>query len=252
MKIVTLVSVALLASAAAAAATVTCPPGGGMYWESRHWEAGGGVTPNPVRPTDTTPDAYASFFHTALPDNHGSYCIRDDVASWSGITNSGLCPLGAKKNFGFLISFKFVAPTTGTYHFRFGADMGGGGFMRVDDTILEEHLELDLWYGGNWALEHEILSGSIDLEAGSVHHMAIYGYEACCDGAQTLQFAIDDGSYETVTCENLSTVPELPDVPLLPGGAFCDGEGDYCSSASVSSESTEVTLEWGAAGSCDI
>lgn len=239
-------AVAVLALVAGAAvATAQCPEGGGMRYESRFWEGGMGVTPSPPRPTATTVADYESFFYTLSQDS--GYCTRDDITLWSAITNKNVCPIGSNRNIAFMISFSFVAPVSATYHFRFGADMGGGGFMRVDDTVLEADLTMDLWYAGDFSRTAETLEGSIALDEGTTHTLVIHGYEACCDGAQELQFSTG-GDYGTVSCENLGTIPEEP---VVPGGEFeCDGEGFNCKFAKVSSVDNSATISWASTGTC--
>ncbi len=130
------------------------------------------------------------------------------ISNYTGINNQGLfSPPAQNGNFvAYTESFFEVAPgEAGIWSFRYGGDFGRGGGLYVDDAVLEESWNDDLWWAFNWAASAEVLEGSITLTEG-YHKLEIIGFEGCCDGGITVQFRRPGGAYTTFEIGSINVV----------------------------------------------
>ena len=126
--------------------------------------------------------------NVAAPAGYGDFTVAD----WNGNQNNqGLVGAGgAATNLAFFdqATFNVGAADAGIWSFRLGIDFGLGGTLLVDGVELDTKT-YDLWWGGagNYGNTSQLLSGSINLGAGS-HTLQAYGFEACCDGGTGGQY----------------------------------------------------------------
>lgn len=143
-----------------------------------------------------------------LGDGVAGYC-KKVVTSWSGISNQALC--GNKENWYVQMKSRFTVTgaNSGSWCFRLGADLGGGGAMFVDGAPMTMSSS-DLWWDNSWGRTADILQGCKHLSAGE-HDIEIYGWEGCCDGAQTLQFKAAGSNFKVWSPQNLPIFVPAPE-----------------------------------------
>ena len=132
-------------------------------------------------------EAVTEFY--SLDDSVAGYGCST-VTDFTSINNRNLfSPPSNNSNIAFLSNhhFEVSAAEAGTWEFRFGGDYGYGGGMYVDDTVIEEAWNDDLWWGNNWSNTSETLEGSIVLSEGW-HALQLIGFEGCCDGGTSVQY----------------------------------------------------------------
>lgn len=138
---------------------------------------------------DPTNKAQAVNTFNALGDNVTGYGCAT-VTNFNNISNRNLfSPPARNSNIAFFSNhhFEVTAATAGNWEFRFGGDYGRGGGLYVDDVVLEEAWNDDLWWGFNFNNVAEVLQGTINLTAG-FHNLQLIGYEGCCDGGTAVQY----------------------------------------------------------------
>lgn len=123
------------------------------------------------------------------------------VTNFSRINNrSQNAPPSINSNYGVISDtfFEVKASEVGLWSFRYGGDFGRGGGLYVNDVVLEESWNDDLWWAYNWNNPAEVFEGSINLTAG-YHKLEAFGFEGCCDGPSDLEFKKPGGSYQTLS-----------------------------------------------------
>lgn len=104
------------------------------------------------------------------------------IASVTGLNNVALG--GSTNDYAWCIStmIEVTPATAGVWSFRYGADFGRGGHLKIGGTMLESEWDKDLWWGADYANTANTLEGSIALPAG-FHRYEALGFEDCCDGS---------------------------------------------------------------------
>lgn len=123
--------------------------------------------------------------------------------SISGENNRGLG--GSNGNFGWCVSglVEVTPATAGNWGFRYGADFGRGGDLKVAGVVLEEQWNDDLWWAFNFNNTNETLEGTITLTPGWHRYEAV-GFEGCCDGAVGWQARRPGGAWQDMNTTNFS------------------------------------------------
>jgi hypothetical protein len=125
--------------------------------------------------------ALAAFYAcTAASSDYGCN-LQLTVAE--GLSMQDSCPGGNYNDPG--IGFHTVIPFTticaDTYHFRFHADYGKGGYYGVNDGTAGSHDGSDIW--------GLVQVNDVALDAGD-HYFEALGFEGCCDGHSELDVMI--------------------------------------------------------------
>lgn len=122
------------------------------------------------------------------------------------------------------VNFSVVSCTAGSWSFQLGPDFGRGGALFVDGVKLDDATE-DLWWNFNWSNSSQLLSGTVNLAAGT-HRVEAFGFEDCCWGSMSMQFQVSNTGWQDVSIANLTPPDEDGD-----GFADCD---DACPSSDLS------------------
>ena len=130
--------------------------------------------PTASRPCSRKP--WAAFAECRIATQAGSnadgYCsISTDKAQ--GLSNQDACG-GPNRNIGFHTVIPFTVACAGTYHFRFHADYGLGGYTGVDGV---ERQSGDIW--------GHVFVADVAISVGD-HYFEGLGFEGCCDGHSEL------------------------------------------------------------------
>jgi hypothetical protein len=122
------------------------------------------------------------------------YCDASPAA-YSGLSNQATCSgAGGNLAFAFFVDFGVTAAQGANFDVRIGPDFGKGGAVFLDGALLAVNTD-DLWWSGSYANAAEIFQfNDLVLTAGN-HRLAIYGLEACCDGAQQAQYQIGSSGW---------------------------------------------------------
>ena len=104
--------------------------------------------------------------------------LRTDTAE--GLRAQDACNDGRNSNIGFHTRIKFQVLCPDTYHFRFHADYGRGGYIGINEGVAV-HRSGDIW-------GYESLM-DITLTAGD-HIFEALGFEGCCDGHSQLDIQL--------------------------------------------------------------
>ncbi|MGC9132552.1 MAG: CCXG family PEP-CTERM protein [Candidatus Micrarchaeia archaeon] len=157
------------------------------------------ITKNSTADPNNLNEATNYFNQASQPSG---YCTKY-ILDFSGIanSNSGGCA-GSKTNIAYYVEAFFYVDQSGIWQFRYGPDFGRGGGLYVDNTPLDERWTSNLWWGGNWN-SSSVLRGSMNLEKGW-HKIVVFGFENCCDGSASFQFARPDGTFVSWTTNNLN------------------------------------------------
>ncbi|MFT3769275.1 MAG: CCXG family PEP-CTERM protein [Minicystis sp.] len=151
-------------------------------------------------PTSTT---QAIAIWNSLPANVPGYgsATPSSLASWSNQTTVG----GYNGNVAYHIKVgvNVAANQVGTWGFRLGPDFTYGGTLLVDGVQLNARWA-DMWWNGSFSNPSQYLSGNIFLNQG-MHTIEVYGFEACCDGAGSLQYMAPGVGWTAVSTSSLNT-----------------------------------------------
>ena len=150
--------------------------------------------------SDPNSKAQGRAIFDATNDNVAGYGCSI-VTNFSRINNrSQNSPPSVSSNYGVISDtfFEVKDSEAGLWSFRYGGDFGRGGGIYVDDVVLEESWNDDLWWGFNWNNAAEVFEGSINLTAG-YRKLEAFGFEGCCDGSSDMQFRKPGGAYQTLS-----------------------------------------------------
>ena len=147
------------------------------------------------------------------------YCDAT-VASFTGLSNQSVCG-GSNVNlaFHFGVDFNLTGGQAGDFSLRVGPDFGLGGAVFLDGQLLGVRTT-DMWWSGSYGSASQFFEfDSLALLTG-LHHLDIYGLEACCDGAQEAQFRLASNAAWTTfsVLDGLKAAPEPGSVPLVLAG----------------------------------
>jgi len=119
-----------------------------------------------------------------------------DIQYSNGSPNG--CSAG-NSNMGFKFEAQFCEVQDADWTFWFGGDFGHGGAIYVDNQLVYERTNEDIWWGVNWN-SGDVFTYTEMLGAGT-HEFTIYGTEGCCDGANAIQFqrVARSGTTESIT-----------------------------------------------------
>lgn len=146
------------------------------------------------------------------------YCDASPAA-FTGLANHTTCGGGTTDlAFGFFVDFGVTATQGANFDLRIGPDFGKGGAVFLDGVLLGVRTD-DLWWAGSYGNAAEIFQFSdLVLPAGN-HRLAIYGLEACCDGAQQAQYQLGSSGWNTFARTDAlapqATVPEPASLALV-------------------------------------
>ncbi|MGB4811237.1 MAG: CCXG family PEP-CTERM protein [Methylophilaceae bacterium] len=127
------------------------------------------------------------------------------VTDYTTISNQNQFASGSNANIGFQLVSAFSAPVTGNWGFRLGPDFGYGGGMYVDDSIVEEDWNVDMWWNGSFTNTAQTLdNAAVPISTTGYHMLRVFGNEGCCDGAGAMQFKTPSGSYTAWATSNLT------------------------------------------------
>ena len=124
------------------------------------------------------------------------YCsLQLEVAQ--GLNGGGSCPGGGNNGnnvgFGFHTIVPFTVACADTYHFRFHADYGRGGFIGVNDDAQLSNTQASSASGSATDIWGHVEVNDIPLSVGD-HIFEGLGFEGCCDGAQEMDVRLPVGS----------------------------------------------------------
>ena len=159
-------------------------------------------------------------------------------SSISGINNRSLG--GTNGNFAWCVSglLEVTSATAGTWGFRYGADFGHGGDLKVNGVTLEEQWNDDLWWAFNFNQTAETLEGTIDLQPGWYRYEAV-GFEGCCDGAVGWQAQRPGGPWQDMTTSNFA----LRAAQCTPSVTVTVGTAESCSTELNATKSNTVVSD---------
>ncbi len=158
-------------------------------------------------PGATTSAQYVAAWNAALaaqptpPSGYADQFISD----WDGSQSNRNTGGGAATDLAYHDHVVFNAASAGTYFFRFGIDFGRGGTLLLDGSEVETRTN-DMWWNGSFSDPTQFLKGSASLTAG-LHTFDLYGFEGCCDGGTTGQWAKGTDIYHDFTTTS-GGVPE--------------------------------------------
>ena len=138
------------------------------------------------------------------------------------------------------VYFDVTPATAGTWSFRYGADFGAGGGLYVDDVVLEEDWNSDLWWDYDWNNASEVLEGSVSLAPGT-HRLRIIGFEDCCDGGLTAQFRRPGGAWQDLALANIDLRSRQCSETPPPAVVFNPAETGNCPYIDVTRSSEPVS-----------
>ena len=189
-----------------------------------------------TRNTNANPNNRASAeaaFASAPTRTAGYGC--DIISAYTGVNNQSVFgPPNRNQDIGLSAEafFEVTPAQAGVWQFRYGADFGRGGGLYVNDIALDEKWNSDLWWAYNWNNTSEILQGSINLSPG-FHSIRILGFEGCCDGGLTVEFARPGGTFEAMSLANISMVSRSCSVTTEPTVTYGPVEASACPQLTV-------------------
>ena len=117
----------------------------------------------------------------------------------------------------FEATITFDVTSAGTFDFRAGVDLGGGGTLVLDGTALQTNGN-NMWWNNSYADPSQFLAGGAALSVG-VHTLSIYGFEDCCSGNMQVQFSKNGGAYTSFSAtDGMPAVPEAQTYAMLLAG----------------------------------
>jgi hypothetical protein len=161
---------------------------------------------NSGNPFATTSADYVNAWNAVLaaqPTPPAGYADQV-IADWNGSQSNLLTGGGAATDLAYHDHVLFTAPTTGLYSFRFGIDFGRGGTLLLDGGEVETRTT-DMWWSYSFSDPSQYLKGAAVLTAGA-HTFDLYGFEGCCDGGTTGQWAKGTDVFHDFT-----TTPGVPE-----------------------------------------
>jgi Domain of unknown function (DUF2341) len=156
-----------------------------------------------VDPTDRA--TYDAAFAASNDTTAGYGCKI--ITDWTNISNQNQFTGGSNSNilWGYLAFFQVA--TADTWGFRHGSDYGRGGGMYIDNSIIEEAWNVNMWWNFSYTPTTQTLdNANVPLNAG-VHALRSDGAEDCCDGAGSAQFKTSvAGAYQNWNTTNLPSM----------------------------------------------
>ena len=164
-----------------------------------------------TRKSDLNPsseDQARSVFEQLTDSNSGYGCLISGSVNGRNNRNTFNGPAGS---YGLFIETHFKVTTPGRWRFRAGMDFGRGGGLYINDRMLDENWNTDLWWSQRYS-NSDVLSGSVELNAG-YHHIEVFGFEGCCDGPIGVQYR-PPGSSQWLNLDSNSLSLLNPDCPV--------------------------------------
>lgn len=160
-----------------------------------------------VDPTDRA-SGEAAF--TSATDGVGVGCKI--ITNFTNISNTNQFVSGVNSNLGESFLGFFNATVTGNWGFRQGVDYGRGGGMYMDDSVIEDAWNVNMWWNNSYAITAQTLdNASVAVSATGYHAIRSLGFEDCCDGAGEMQLKTPAGAYTTWSTANFTTrAPQCP------------------------------------------
>jgi hypothetical protein len=155
---------------------------------------------------------------------NGAGYVSQTVSSYDSLSHQSL--FGGNSNYAFKSTIDFGVTAAGTWSFRAGVDFGSGGAMFLDGVAVDLHKN-DMWWNYSYSNPSQYFAASQFLDVGN-HVLQIYGFEACCDGAQQAQYKaagansfVSFGGTDQLAlfATAAATVPEPASIGLLLTGA---------------------------------
>lgn len=159
-----------------------------------------------VNGTDTFSDLLAAH-------NAANIISTTNVNALSGVDTSVYAG-NISGNYSVLMMATLDIALAGSYEFRVGADWGRGGGVALFDTaantLLSEYVDAsDIWWANNWN-NSDVISTTYALSQNEYTIMWL-GFEGCCAGSSTIQFAYNGGAFNTLNTTNLT--PHVVPIP---------------------------------------
>ncbi|MBC7755515.1 MAG: CCXG family PEP-CTERM protein [Bdellovibrio sp.] len=129
------------------------------------------------------------------------------ITDWTSVNNNSLFGPPSKNNdilWSWLAYFD-ASGNVGNWGFRQALDYGRGGALYIDDGIIQENWNADMYSANNYLVAANILSNnSVPLTTG-YHALRGNGAEGCCDGAGSAQFKTPAGAFTNWNTTNLAS-----------------------------------------------
>ena len=136
------------------------------------------------------------------------------ITDWTNVNNNSLFG-PPNKNTDILwawLAFFDATGNVGNWGFRQALDYGRGGALYIDDGIIQENWNADIYSANNYLVAGNILSNnSVPLTTG-YHALRGDGAEGCCDGVGSAQFKTPAGAFTNWNTTNLASTraPQCP------------------------------------------
>ena len=136
------------------------------------------------------------------------------ITDWISVNNNSLFgPPSITTNIMWAwLAFFDATGNVGNWGFRQALDYGRGGALYIDDSIIQENWNADLYSANNYGNPAQMLSNnSVPLTAG-YHALRGNGAEGCCDGVGSAQFKTPAGAFTNWSTTNLASTraPQCP------------------------------------------
>jgi len=161
-----------------------------------------------------TAEAYRSVVDAAVAASpYGSTVLNNyDIVSNQSLFGAGATNIAFKSNISFGVA------SSGTYSFRAGVDFGNGGAVFLDGHAVALNTS-DMWWAQDYVNTNSVFQVSGKTLSAGNHTLTIYGLEACCDGGQQVQYAVNGGAFQSFSANTLTAaVPEPETYAMMLGG----------------------------------
>lgn len=142
------------------------------------------------------------------------------VAAYGDLSNHAACA-GSNVNlaYHFGVDFGLSGDQAGSFSLRVGPDFGKGGAVFLDGQLLGVRTT-DMWWAGSYANASQIFQFDDMALLTGLHHLDVFGLDACCDGSQQAQFRVAPTAAWTTfsSGDALNAAPEPGSVPLVLAG----------------------------------
>ena len=153
-------------------------------------------------PTDLA--SYDTAFASAT-DLAGSGYDCKIITDWTSVNNNSLFGPPSKNTDILWAWLVFIDATgnVGNWGFRQALDYGRGGALYIDDGIIQENWNVDMYSANLYTVAASMLSNnSVPLTTG-YHALRGDGAEGCCDGIGSAQFKTPAGAFTNWNTTNL-------------------------------------------------
>jgi hypothetical protein len=188
-----------LATSVVAVAALSSPLSAQILYDTAPWD---GVT-------EPTSSATAITLFDSEPSGQPGYGCMAVLKTIDGASNqTTLRGVDADIAYHVAVAFSVSAAQVGSWSFRWGADLGGGGTLLLDGTELQARWS-DFYWANTFTDPDGILEGSGNLTMG-MHTLELYGFEDCCDGSADAQFMAPGGTWMDISAANLTLTQAGP------------------------------------------